>query len=200
MRALVVLALVVMGCSPRPCSDTCGGCCDADEVCRAGTSDSACGNSGNSCARCVGTLCSPTGVCAVSPAGGGGVVAGGGGGGGGAMGGGSATGGGSASQVFVSLQFATATCCDGCDCRQCRMEQCQVTRSVAPADFAAMRSGDFSACVVTSTGQNSYSVDCRRCTTSSPMCGTAQMPIQDTVITCPPAPRGATFFPCAWSP
>ena len=37
---------------PLPCSQTCSGCCDANDVCQSGTSVSACGAGGVSCSAC----------------------------------------------------------------------------------------------------------------------------------------------------
>lgn len=42
----------------RPCSETCGGCCDSSGRCQAGTGDTACGEGGGACAACAsGSAC-----------------------------------------------------------------------------------------------------------------------------------------------
>ncbi len=50
---------------PPPCALTCKGCCDANDVCRSGTADEACGRKGQACADCLNasTRCEK-GVCA----------------------------------------------------------------------------------------------------------------------------------------
>jgi hypothetical protein len=50
---------------PPPCAVSCAGCCDAKDICRAGSADTACGKNGQACADCedVSSSCKQ-GVCA----------------------------------------------------------------------------------------------------------------------------------------
>ncbi len=95
---LVVLGVVVVGCSPPPAGCTaasCAGCCDASGSCQGGDTDLACGASALSCQACGAGFGCQSKICVRSSAGGGGGSTGGGGGTtGGGTGGGSVTGGG----------------------------------------------------------------------------------------------------------
>ncbi len=62
-RSLLAVVFVgvclVVGCSqPTPCSAAnCNGCCSADDQCKAGTEDSACGAGGAMCGACSASVC-----------------------------------------------------------------------------------------------------------------------------------------------
>lgn len=99
---LVVLGVVVVGCSPPPAgctAATCSGCCDSSGTCQQGDTDLACGASALACQACGAGFSCQSKICARSSTGGGGGTTGGGGGttgggGGTTGGGGGATGGG----------------------------------------------------------------------------------------------------------
>lgn len=194
MRLLwMVVVALSLGCSPRTCEDTCQGCCDASGECRPGNTLTYCGVSGRACSSCITTdICSPTGACTSSGAGGGM------GGGGGATGGG---GGGAATPYFVTISFDRATCCDTCACKRCQMaSRCEVTKTVPSDRFQQLRAGSLSACAVTQTASDGFSVNCTgRCMTTQTTCRVGTDDVADTVISCA-AIAGTTSNPCDWTP
>lgn len=192
---LLVVAVLVGGCSARPCDNCITGCCDSQGSCRPGTSDGWCGANGGDCQTCSAATCSPTGFC-VSRTGGGGGLAGGGGG---------ATGGGGGSgepTVSVLLRYNRAACCSAaaCACTDCHQMGCQVTKTITQSRFDQLRSTDWAACPIAPRSPEGYDVNCsNNCTQAQTTCVVNNVTMPDVSVTCTQVPS-TSLSACDWNP
>lgn len=200
---LLMLAVLVGGCSPRPCSESCAGCCDSFDECHPGTQDAHCGiNGGKVCTICTGGVsCSPSGNCVRAQAGGGAGGGGATGGGSGGSGGGTTAGGGGGTvpPVFVTLRFDYPSDNTNGTCRFQTVATCTVTKSVAVARFQELRTTALSGCVVTQTTADGYDANCTgKCTTWSVGCVQANgVAKPDVRLTCERI-ENTLDTPCNW--
>lgn len=188
---LAVVGLVSLNCGV-PDSDPC-----ARASCQAGWHCSAPGGV---------VQCDPDNVAGQ----GGGLGGGSGGGTGSGAGGGTSAGGGSGgggggvvqppSNLFVTVKYVWASCCQDtrhdCRCAECVLYECVLTQKMAPGDFAASRLGVYSSCAVVQTGTDSWSVDCGGCTLKSRVCRVNQVDYADAQSTCS-GPRFSAKV-CSW--
>ncbi len=216
MRALIVLLVLVSGCSPTPtvCKDTCSGCC-AGETCLGGQLDTQCGSSGFNCEDC--TKATPVKACSAvtwirgcHPM--------------------QVDGGAGSETVYISISYSyyaavlhvtdggvqTTEACAACpdpniafDAPKAPAQStCQITVAMTSQKFDSIRTS-LTNCATTSTGTNAFSVDCdSKCAATSDriecVCNQAQCAgtggaVWMTCAACS-VPYGAADGYCAWSP
>ncbi len=201
---LLAVAVLVGGCTPRTCEESCAGCCDGFDECHPGTTDTKCGSGGKFCTICTGAVTCSASSKQCTPRGMTGGGAGGGTGGGVSSGGGAGGGGGGAVEpsVFVTLRFDNAQCCTtNCGtCRFCTPLACTVTKAILASRFQQLRTGSLSSCLVTQTATDGYDADCTaKCTTRPATCVLGGFDRSDTVISCASI-TGTLEGSCTWTP
>lgn len=75
--------------------------------------------------------------------------------------------------VFVTLEYDYAVCCQGrdCTCRECHVFQCKLTQEVERGAFEAARLKQYAGCTVTQlTPDDGFKVQCGVCTETPRVC------------------------------